>query len=181
MLDFLFQFVYIKKTALIDFLKIFNGNAMLPIYEGSSDFHSPYKKNSPLAASLIMPLTEKIKTIFRKGISKSEFASANSQDYHPHAKFVSHLAFNSVKKVPAHLATVDNSKRKPKSTFVRRYINLENGFIYKLVDDKYVKVDLKLFQNHHKEMMNMNFNKNVFSSILKIMIMIFALKCLEVQ
>ena len=48
-----------------------------------------------------------------------------------------------IKKVPAHLATVDNSKRKPKSTFVRRYINLENGFIYKLVDDKYVKVDPK--------------------------------------
>ncbi len=45
--------------------------------------------------------------------------------------------------MPAHLATVDNSKRKPKSTFVRRYINLENGFIYKLVDDKYVKVDPK--------------------------------------
>ncbi len=135
--------IHIKKTTLIDFLKSFNGNAMLPIYEGSSDFHNPYKKNSPLAASLIMPLTEKIKTLFRKGISKSEFASANSQDYHPHAKFVSHLAFNSVKKVPAHLATVDNSKRKPKSTFVRRYINLENGFIYKLVDDKYVKVDPK--------------------------------------
>ena len=36
--------IHIKKTALIDFLKSFNGNAMLPIYEGSSDFHSPYKK-----------------------------------------------------------------------------------------------------------------------------------------
>ncbi len=93
MLDFLFQFVYIKKTALIDFLKSFNGNAMLPIYEGSSDFHSPLQKKFSTCCITNNAAYRKIKTIFRKGISKSEFASANSQDYHPHAKFVSHLAF----------------------------------------------------------------------------------------
>lgn len=135
--------IHIQKNVLIDFLKSFNGNAMLPIYEGSSDFHDPYRHNSPISASLILPLTEKLRTLFKKGITKTEFAPSNSQNYHPHAKFVSHLAFNSTKKVPSHLATLDSSKKKPKANFVRRYINLETGYIYQLVDNEYVKVEPK--------------------------------------
>ena len=132
--------IHIQKHTLIDFLKSFNGNAMLPIYEGSSDFHDPYKSNSIIATSLIMPLTDKTRALFKKGITKSEFEPSNSPNYHPHARFVSHLAFNSSKKVPAHLATINNSKKKSKATFVRRYINLETGYIYELVNGEFVKV-----------------------------------------
>lgn len=135
--------IHIQKNVLVDFLKSFNGNAMLPIYEGSSDFHDPYKRNSPISASIILPLTDKIRTLFKKGISKSEFEPSNSQNYHPHARFVSHLAFNSSKKVPQHLATFSGNKKKPKANFVRRYIDLETGSIYQLIDNEYIRVEPK--------------------------------------
>ena len=135
--------VHAKKNVMIDFLKSFKGDAIVPIYEGSSDFHSPYRNDKQMPAPLVMPLTDKLKSLFKKGIKKKENEAPTSQDYHPYPKFVSHLAFQSTKKVPYHLQSFTSNNGKSKPTFIRRYIDLETGSIYHKVNDRYVLVDPK--------------------------------------
>lgn len=134
--------VHAKKNVMIDFLKSFKGNAIVPVYEGSSDFHSPYRNDKQMPAPLVVPINEKLKTLFKKGIKKKENENPNSQDYHPYPRFVSHLAFQSSKKVPYHLQSF-SGKGKSKSTFVRRYIDLESGSMYYKVNGQYIPIDPK--------------------------------------
>jgi len=129
--------IHAKRPDIIDFLVSIKGDAIVPVYEFSEDFHNPYMNNKPLPASLIMPVNDKIKPLFKKGLKKSDSVSKTSQDYHPNARFISHLAFNSSKKVPSHMQT---SIGKKNSSFVRRYIDLRTGEIFIKEKDKYVPV-----------------------------------------
>ena len=91
---------------------------------------------------MVVPINDKLKTLFKKGIKKKENESPNSQDYHPYPRFVSHLAFQSSKKIPYHLQSF-SGKGKSKSTFVRRYIDLESGSMYYKVNGQYIPIDPK--------------------------------------
>lgn len=115
--------LHFKKDVVIDFLKSFNGNAIMPIYEGSDDFRDPNNPNKPLSTHVIVPLNDKLRKMLKDPRGKA------SKSNYPN--FISHLGFIDPKKPPEHLCeiTVKPSGKKG-LVFKRRYIDLETGTIY---------------------------------------------------
>lgn len=137
--------VHISRYALINFLNSIKGNCIVPIYEGADDFAS-------MPSSLILPLSEKHRNVLKK--------SNKQLDAFSHPNVVSHLAFTDLKHVPEHLkTTVLDNHGKEKRVFVKRYIDLENGAIYKkncdgsleLFTDEHTSLDIDSTNSTHKK------------------------------
>lgn len=134
--------VHAITKAAIDFLEEYNGNCIVPIYEGMDDFQY-------VSSQAVCPFTKPLSKYLKTAV-KNPNLSPTAQRY------ISRIYSLSTGNVPDHLLTTvpkSAGSKKVKKIFKRRYVDLKTGVLYELVNGEYVPVqpeptkNLKLPQN----------------------------------
>lgn len=113
--------LHIHKNELIDFLREFDGNTIMPIYEGYEDF-------SDISAQIITPFSENQRKILRERLKLIPIGSEDR-------KFFEHIDFlRNNKKIPKHL-------QNEKGVLKKRYIDMNTGEILEKTANGYSNVN----------------------------------------
>ena len=109
---------HVNKKDLIETLKAFQGNAIIPEYEGADDFT---RGNNLITTNILMPMPKRHKQFINKKYNETKGKN----------KLISHLRFLkdiASEKFPNHLRKeVKDKSGKFKLKRVKKYINLESG------------------------------------------------------
>lgn len=126
--------LHIKKDLLIDFIKTYNGNSKIPIYEGDKDF---IIYQSLIKTNLLMPMQKTHKKLINQKYKEALEKRTSISDMIEHLRFL-----KDSDKYPEHLKkeiiTPSGIKRvRPP----RRYMDLCTGDIFEKSNNEYVKIE----------------------------------------
>lgn len=126
--------LHIKKSLLIDFIKSYNGDTKIPIYEGDRDF---IIHHSLIKANVLMPMQKAQKTIINKKYKESSEKRMYNSDMIEHLRFL-----KDSDKYPEHLKIeiiTPTGKKKVRPS--RKYMDLSTGDIFEKINNEYVKIE----------------------------------------
>ena len=119
---------HISLNFLKSFVESYTGSSKIPIYEGANDFSNPFdSSDSFVSAQLVLPFSAKQIELLKRKIKLNDYSPFNKN-------FIQHMYFlSNPQKIPESFATkqpTSSGKRKKKSTFERKYVDLNDGQIY---------------------------------------------------
>lgn len=123
--------VHYTKRNLIDFINQYSSETIFPVYEGMEDFNG-------ISNQIILPISKDIEK-YLKNLVKDTSLSPEARRY------VSRIYSLATGNVPEHLCTEvskGNSKKK-KYEFKRRYVDVNTGRLYELINGEYVPIEPK--------------------------------------
>lgn len=129
--------LHIEREKVKDFAIKNQGNSIIPIYSGITDFNI---NGRIISTHILMPLTQNQKELIKQ-------ASTNVKDGDYRYKFIKHLEYLAdCQKYPEHLQKkkITKKKGKPKIKFekIKEYIDLETGKKYiRNKENEFVTID----------------------------------------
>lgn len=126
--------LHIKRELLKEFIKSYNGEEKIPVYEGSNDF---IINNMLIPTNILMPIQNKQK----KWINNKYKDASTAKAYN--LKIIEHIRFlKDSSKYPDHLKKEIHTNRGIKLVRPpRKYIDLNTGEVFNKENGEYIKLD----------------------------------------